>query len=107
MKNVFESIVSGDEDDNECLQCYETNNDKSIITSCKIIMHIQCLLQWYSQHDSCPHCRKPEFAQLIMTKISNNNNGKKPNELIIFDSKYNAFINLWNSRINTNNTHKT
>lgn len=59
-KKVDKSML-GSDDKAECSICMESVEVGTEVTvlPCQHWFHFECIKSWLSEHDTCPHCRKP------------------------------------------------
>lgn len=59
-KNINKSML-GSDDKAECSICMDsvTVGTEVTVLPCQHWFHFECIKSWLTEHDTCPHCRKP------------------------------------------------
>lgn len=60
-RKTIDKSMLGNDDKAECSICMESVEvgTEVAILPCKHWFHFECIKSWLSEHDTCPHCRKP------------------------------------------------
>lgn len=79
-KHHKENILEYDNDDNNCLICWDNNviqkptrihmiNNVISNCNCNILVHQSCLYEWIKKTHSCPICRETMLLKIFQIKI--------------------------------------
>jgi hypothetical protein len=75
-----------------CLQCFESGQEVSVVTPCNHTFHSECLRMWIQKSATCPYCRQDlEKKPPVEEEFRNWEQRNLPGALGIFEGVFDDF----------------